>query len=138
MDLGKYIPVAVAVVLVIVALVILFLMKDIAADALERTDTESELGKLKKEVNKDNLSRPKSEYESMAAVIFQAMDGWGTDERIIYETLRKLKNPDDWKQLRIAFGEKGKKGLVAWFAYEMGTMERIVIRKILEKIDVVY
>lgn len=45
-----------------------------------------------------------SEYYSFANTLVQSMDGCGTDEDMILEVFRKMRNPVDIRKLIIAFG----------------------------------
>lgn len=45
-----------------------------------------------------------STYKSMATKLFDAMDGYGTDEDVIFEQFDKLKNDVDFIKLDKAFG----------------------------------
>lgn len=46
----------------------------------------------------------KSQFNSMANVIFNAMDGYGTDEDAIVRQVKKLKNDADFLALTTAYG----------------------------------
>lgn len=45
-----------------------------------------------------------SQYKTMAKALFDAMDGYGTDDPVIFSTFGKLKNDVDFVKLETAFG----------------------------------
>ncbi|MDR2962732.1 MAG: hypothetical protein LBU90_03705 [Bacteroidales bacterium] len=60
----------------------------------------------KSEINKNDLSYSDVEYRDMAATIFNAMDGIGTNVEAIYNVARKMKTKSDWLRLVDVFGIK--------------------------------
>lgn len=49
---------------------------------------------------------PPLDYDAMASDLFNAMNGYGTNEALITETLKLLRNQNDWNKLNSAFGNK--------------------------------
>jgi hypothetical protein len=45
-----------------------------------------------------------SQYKSMADILYSAMDGYGTDDELVYKQFAKLKNDVDFVRLDDAFG----------------------------------
>ena len=61
-----------------------------------------------KELDKSKESYPKTQYKNFADGIEKAFNpygfGYGTDEKTIYDVMRKLKTNNDWLLLNKAFG----------------------------------
>jgi hypothetical protein len=60
------------------------------------------------------LSFPPNEYVGFANKLYNAMDGWGTDEDAILEVYEKLRNDLDFLELEAAFGSKDGYTLQEW------------------------
>lgn len=92
-------------VLVIIAVLIWILRNSIkgavsgAANAVQNVSESAML-----QANGIKASYPDSTYKSMATKLFDAMDGYGTDEDVIFEQFDKLKNDVDFIKLDKAFG----------------------------------
>lgn len=68
----------------------------------EQANSEAnEMIRLEQQGKKATLS--KSQMKSIANVIFNAMDGWGTDEDAIMTQIRKIKNDLDYLGVSTAF-----------------------------------
>ncbi len=89
------------------------------------------------DINPQNLTYSESEYNTMADAIFQAADGWGTDEDTIYRVLSYLRTPDDWNKLVVVYG-KDADGfyLPGRLVYELDHSEQEKVRQILKRIGV--
>ena len=86
---------------------------------------------IEKQINTSNLTLPELEYKTMADMLYTAMKGWGTDEKVIYSVFAKLQNEDDYKKLRSAFGIRDKENLEQWIVGDMNEKERQQINAIL-------
>lgn len=81
-----------------------------AKDAKETKDSKEEVQEVKQELNalnqnpstKQTLSV--SDAKAIANKIFEAMDGYGTDETAILQQLLRLKNQADWLAIRQEWG----------------------------------
>jgi hypothetical protein len=60
------------------------------------------------------LSYNPNEYVGFANKLYNAMDGWGTDEDAILEVYEKLRNDLDFLELEAAFGSKDGYTLQEW------------------------
>jgi hypothetical protein len=111
----------------------------------ENKDVESE---LQKEVKKNPLSFPLSQYKSWANQIEVAGFGLGTDEQAIYSIFRKLKNNADYLALEQAWGKPTRKTydfavpldytLSQFLRYEMGDSEINKLNYILQTKGIKY
>ena len=117
------------VVLVILILLIKWLSEKIKGDSLVKESKQS--------VKEKNLTYDEFSYKQMAASIFEAADGVGTDEDTIYRNLSKLKNVDDWKKL-ISVYDTDEDGfnLVSRLIYELDDSEKDDVNNILSKFNV--
>lgn len=57
-------------------------------------------------VNSGNLTHNSAWYRNAADVLFNAMDGAGTDEDAIYSIFREIDNQDDWNELVRKYGSR--------------------------------
>ncbi|MCL2328307.1 MAG: hypothetical protein FWC39_07315 [Bacteroidetes bacterium] len=60
----------------------------------------------KKDIDTRDLTYDKTWYTDMAAKLFTAMNGAGTDYKAIYAVAEKLKTKSDWLQLVEAYGTR--------------------------------
>jgi len=94
------------------------------------------------EVEKNNLSFSISEFNSMANQLFNAMDGVGTSEDVIFSVFNKLQNKDDYNQLIKSFGIRSSTSfmssfggdLLVWLSDELSSSEIKKLNNILSKI----
>ena len=100
-----------------------------------------------KEVNKNDLTYNKVDYEGMASTLQQAMQGCGTDYYAIERIIKKLKTKSDWYMLVKTFGAKNVDGgmfcpnnsgsLIDWLMQELSVgSEQEAISGLLGKLGV--
>lgn len=95
-------------------------------------------------VQKENLTFSISEYNSMANQLFNAMDGAGTNEDIIFSVFNKIQTKDDYNQLIKSFGVRSSTSwtssfsgdLLAWLSDELSSSDVKKLNNILSKIGV--
>jgi hypothetical protein len=95
-------------------------------------------------VQKENLTFSISEYNSMANQLFNAMDGAGTNEDIIFSVFNKIQTKDDYNQLIKSFGVRSSTGilssfsgdLLTWLSDELSSSDVKKLNNILSKIGV--
>jgi hypothetical protein len=114
--------------------------------SLKRADGQKEVVDYGKEVNKNNLSYPQSQYATFASILFSAMDGMGENYSSIKGVISKLKNHDDWDMLVKVYGNKKNTdhwyktsfqgSLTAWLEDELSSSEHKEIGDMLSKIGV--
>jgi hypothetical protein len=119
------------------------------------SDTKNDRQQLNAENNELNKMKisptiSKSQAEGMANAIFTALDGYASDENVVYSQLAKVKNNADWLMLSIAYGTReissGKynpapnyKGtLIGALNDELDSSERAKANAILNKNGVTY
>lgn len=76
--------------------------------ATSKKDDKQELNAAQQELNQTSIkpTLTKSQAEGMANAIFVALDGYATDEDVIYNQLAKVKNNADWLLLVTSYGTK--------------------------------
>lgn len=89
------------------------------------------LDDLEDAVDDDKLSYPMAQYGLWADALFQAMDGWGTDEDAIFNVFSKMKTNNDLAQLQVSFGVKEGQNLGQWLQDDLGDDEKNKVRSIL-------
>ena len=95
-------------------------------------------------VQRNNLSYSISEFTSMANQLFNAMDGAGTNEDIIFSVFNKIQTKDDYNQLIKSFGVRSSTSwtssfsgdLLAWLSDELSSSDVKKLNNILSKIGV--
>ena len=95
-------------------------------------------------VQKENLTFSMSEYNSMANQLFNAMDGAGTNEDIIFSIFNKIETKDDYNQLIKSFGVRSSTSfmssfsgdLLTWLSDELSSSDVKKLNNILSKIGV--
>jgi len=94
-------------------------------------------------INQGNLSQPRSFYKNAAETLYKAMNGIGTNERLLFDTLQGL-NKDDLKTVFMDYGMRAptvtiglfttavgaRKDLIQWFIDELGTSDRARMWKV--------
>ncbi len=103
---------------------------------VRKLKNDSVVSGAKKEIKTRNLTLSDYAYRQIAASIFEAADGWGTDEDTIYRNLEKLNTSDDWYKLITVYGtDKDGYNLIARLIYELDDSEKEKINKILSKFN---
>ena len=106
-------------------------------------------GLLKKKEEAITVTPASTEYLSMANRLQDAMDGYGTDEKAIFNELSKLKSKADWDALVNAYGIRElssgnfnvfvsnfKGGLIQSLQNELGEKDIQKVNQILNPIGV--
>lgn len=132
--------VAVAIVVIVIISQIVKLLKK--QDSLTRA--------ARRDIDKNKLSYADIEYKIMAENLFEAMNGFGTDEDYIYTTLSKLKSEADWYKLIDVYGVREhsdsayggfwcfKGNLIESLNNELSSSEKARVSSILASIGVVF
>jgi len=118
--------------IIAIALIILFV---VGIKWLKRKIKGDELLKeVSKDIKRSNLTLSNAQFEQIAASIFEAAHGVGTDEDTIYRNLNRLQTKDDWYKLISVYGtDKDNFNLVARLIYELDDSEKEKINQILSK-----
>ncbi len=95
---------------------------------------------LDKRIDKSNLSYGESQYKVYAQKLFDAMNGWQTDEDGIYEVFKKMNNIDDILQLQIAFSdvEDENETLSEWLHDDLSSSEMKQLNAIIAERSIEY
>ena len=129
----EYLPL---ILLVVVAVVILRYGEKIYSRIRERIKNND----LNKRIDKSNLSYGESQYKVYAQKLFDAMNGWQTDEDAIYEVFKKMNNIDDILQLQIAFSdvEDENETLSEWLHDDLSSSEMKQLNAIIAERSIEY
>lgn len=92
------------------------------------------------ELNKNiKPSYSDKDYEIAADNLYRAMKGAGTNETIIYNLIKAIKNKADVYKLFVAFGVRkganklGADNLIMWLNYELTQAERLNVKRLLSE-----
>lgn len=129
----EYLPL---ILLVVLAVVILRYGEKIYSRIRERIKNND----LNKRIDKSNLSYGESQYKVYARKLFDAMNGWQTDEDAIYEVFKKMNNIDDILQLQIAFSdvEDEDETLSQWLHDDLSSSEMKQLNAIIAERSIEY
>ena len=90
---------------ILVAVLAVAIIRHYASGLISQIRERVKNKELDKRIDKSNLSYGESQYKVYAQKLFDAMNGWQTDEDAIYEVFKKMNNIDDILQLQIAFSD---------------------------------
>lgn len=111
----KVIAGVIAIAIVVVLVVVLWLTS-------EKRRNERILKKAtrqaKRDIEKSNLSMPQYEIDELAARLFTAMNGFGTNTGVIYRVFEQMQTLDDVKALVASFGVREGETLAQWLQGE--------------------
>lgn len=132
---------AVSIIVIIVAGILLIwlvwrLFKNTVSKTSEAITTNAALAS--ELASGGSLSYSTSEYNSMAARIYAAVKGPGTDEDTIYAQFNKLKTKADLLRLIAAFGTKDEMTLSEWLADDLNNSEINKVNNILANSGIDY
>ena len=102
---------------------------NIAADAEDKVYLET----VAKQINRQNLTYTDAEYQEMAARIYKAVKGVGTDEKAIETVFGKLRTSDDLSKLIATFGVRDKLTMTEWLYDDLNNKEIGKLNDILKR-----
>ncbi len=105
---------------------------------LKKRKNQAILNQLDKDINVSKLSYQLSYYGIWAKDLFNAMDGVGTNEQVIYDVFKKMQSKDDVLQIITAFGVEDEETLTQWIVSELGTAERDTLNRLLTDKNINY
>lgn len=141
---NKYVKIG---LLVTVAIVVIVIISQIVK-LLKKQDSLTR--GARRDTDKSQLSYSDTEYKIMAENLFEAMNGYGTDENSIYTTLSKLKSAADWYRLIDVYGvrEHSNSAYAGFWSFtgnlieslnnELSSSEKARVSSILASIGVVF
>ena len=130
-DIAKIIKIIVVIIAVIVGY--RYLKK-----YLKKRKNQAVLSELDKDINVSKLSYQLSYYGIWAKDLFNAMDGVGTNEQVIYDVMKKMQSKDDVLQIITAFGVEDEETLTQWIVSELSTDERATLNRLLSDKNINY
>ncbi len=130
-DITKIIKIVVVIVAVVVGY--RYLKK-----YLKKRKNKAVLNELDKDINVSKLSYQLSYYGIWAKDLFNAMDGVGTNEQVIYDVMKKMQSKDDVLQLITAYGVEDEETLTQWIVSELSTGERDTLNRLLTDKNINY
>ena len=105
----------VGIIMLIVLMLVFFkkfmlLLGDIFGTTAREEEEEKEkedIEQTQNELEQSNLTYSKSQYNDFADTIYTALQsGFTEDEEAIYTVFKRLKNNDDFKQLKLSYGSR--------------------------------
>ena len=105
---------------------------------LKKRKSKAILNELDKDINVSKLSYQLSYYGIWAKDLFNAMDGVGTNEQVIYDVFKKMQSKDDVLQIITAFGVEDDETLTQWIGSELGDAERATLNRLLTDKNINY
>ena len=105
---------------------------------IKKRKNQAALNELDKDINVSKLTYQLSYYGIWAKDLFNAMDGTGTNEQVIYDVFKKMQTKDDVLQLITAFGVEDEETLTQWIVSELGDSERAILNRLLTDKNINY
>jgi uncharacterized protein YuzB (UPF0349 family) len=105
---------------------------------IKKRKNQATLNELDKDINVSKLTYQLSYYGIWAKDLFNAMDGMGTNEQVIYDVFKKMQTKDDVLQLITAFGVEDEETLTQWIVSELGDSERATLNRLLTDKNINY
>jgi uncharacterized protein YuzB (UPF0349 family) len=105
---------------------------------LKKRKNQAVLSELDKDINVSKLTYQLSYYGIWAKDLFNAMDGVGTNEQVIYDVIKKMQTKDDVLQLITAFGVEEEETLTQWIVSELSSSERATLNRLLTDKNINY
>lgn len=105
---------------------------------IKKRKNQAALNELDKDINVSKLTYQLSYYGIWAKDLFNAMDGMGTNEQVIYDVFKKMQTKDDVLQLITAFGVEDEETLTQWIVSELGDSERATLNRLLSDKNINY
>jgi len=105
---------------------------------IKKRKNQATLNELDKDINVSKLTYQLSYYGIWAKDLFNAMDGMGTNEQVIYDVFKKMQTKDDVLQLITAFGVQDEETLTQWIVSELDDSERDTLNRLLTDKNINY
>ena len=93
---------------------------------------------LDNEITAEAVTLKEATAKALADKLYEAMDGWGTDEAAIYEVMNEMNTRSDVVLLIKTFGVRDGKNLVQWITSELNAKDRAQVNNILATNNVNY
>ena len=125
---------------ILVAVLAVAIIRHYASGLISQIRERVKNKELDKRIDKSNLSYGESQYKVYAQKLFDAMNGWQTDEDAIYEVFKKMNNIDDILQLQIAFSdvEDEDETLSQWLHDDLSSSEMKQLNAIIAERSIEY
>lgn len=125
---------------ILVAVLAVAIIRHYASGLISQIRERVKNKELDKRIDKSNLSYGESQYKVYAQKLFDAMNGWQTDEDAIYEVFKKMNNIDDILQLQIAFSdvEDENETLSEWLHDDLSSSEMKQLNAIIAERSIEY
>ena len=130
-DINKIIKII--VIIIAIAVSIRYIRKFI-----KKRKSQAALNELDKDINVSKLTYQLSYYGIWSKDLYNAMDGAGTNEQVIYDVFKKMQTKDDVLQLITAFGVEDEETLTQWIVSELGDSERATLNRLLSDKNINY
>lgn len=90
------------------------------------------------EITAEAVTLNEATAKALADKLYEAMDGWGTDEAAVYEVMNEMNTRSDVVLLIKTFGVRDGKNLVQWITSELNAKDRAQVNNILATNNVNY
>lgn len=114
---------------VIVLLVLILIFWDKIKDTIKTSSVDKELKEEIKTAGDGQMSQ--ANIRQTADILYQAMEGWGTDEQAIYDAFTRIHTYADLVKVISAFGIRDDKTLPQYIVSELSTSERRKLNNII-------
>ena len=105
---------------------------------LKKRKNQQIINELDKDINVRELTYPLSYYPLWANELYEAMDGAGTNEDVIFKIFGKLQTKHDVLQLITAFGVKEDETLTQWLVDDLSDDDRATLNRLLSDKNINY
>ena len=128
-------------ILIVLAVVVVFviwknrnrIVRRVAGNIAADADDKVYLETVEKQINRQNLTYTDAEYQEMAARIYKAVKGVGTDEKAIETVFAKLRTSDDLSKLIATYGVRDKLTMTEWLYDDLNNKEIGKLNDILKR-----
>ena len=121
------IGIAVAILVPVIAIVIVFKYKDIKNLIMDKAANQKLVDEANTTIKVEDISITQDQFHTYAQKLYKAMKGAGTDEKAIYEVFEAMNSRSDVQQLIKTFGVKDGENLAEWLYDDLsaGDIEHI-------------
>ena len=105
---------------------------------IKKRKSQNVLNELDQDINVSKLTYQLSYYGIWAKDLYNAMEGMGTKEQVVYDVFKKMQTKDDVLQLITAFGVEDEETLTQWIVSDLSDDERATLNRLLSDKNINY
>lgn len=129
---------AIAIVIVVVVILVAVKFKEIKGLIVDHNANQKLVDELNKEIKADDITHTQLQFQAYVSKLLNAMNGWGTDEKKIYDVFNEMNTRSDVLQLIKTFGVQKDQNLNEWIADDCSASEISHINEILASKNINY